>query len=211
MNNTPVSLSVALVVLLGWMGTTLLSGLLLLNTDASVTEQISTGLFWPVFIASLFLLFASRSFQLKNMGWRYPGLFRSILVSWWPLVVIGFFVFLAYQGDLPSDQVILLLFINCMLIGLSEEWMFRGVLFQAFQGVFSMWPTVWFTSIIFGVIHALNIVGTGQVLEGIVQSIAATLTGVLFVAIRIRTGSLYPVIFLHGVVGFRHLATGSVQ
>ena len=100
---------------------------------------------------------------------------------------------------LPPATVVLWVLANTFLVGLSEELMFRGVLFQALQNTVSIWPAVALTTLAFGAIHSLNVFITGDLRAAVIQSTAAALSGLFFIALRLRTGSLWPCIVVHGL------------
>ncbi len=88
---------------------------------------------------------------------------------------------------------------NTSLVGLSEELMFRGVLLQALRQTVSIWPAVALTTLAFGAVHSLNVFITGDLGAALIQSTAAALSGLFFIAPRLRTGSLWPSIAVHGL------------
>ena len=109
---------------------------------------------------------------------------------------------LAVVFGLPPAGVLAWILFNTFLVGLSEELMFRGVLLQAFRRTVSIWPAVWLTTLAFGAIHILNVFMTGELRTALIQSAAAALSGLLFIALRLRTGSLWPCIVVHGLWDF---------
>jgi len=60
-----------------------------------------------------------------------------------------------------------------------------------------------------GGIHSLNVFTTGHLLTSVIQSGAALLSGLLFIAIRLRTGSLWPAIITHGLWDFGTFTLGA--
>jgi membrane protease YdiL (CAAX protease family) len=91
---------------------------------------------------------------------------------------------------------------NTFLVGLSEELMFRGVLLQRIRRTVSIWPAVWLTTLAFSAIHILNVFMTGDLRTAVIQAAAAALSGLLFIALRLRTGSLWTGIVVHGLWDF---------
>jgi membrane protease YdiL (CAAX protease family) len=77
--------------------------------------------------------------------------------------------------------------------------MFRGVLFSALRTRLALLPAAFVTTLIFGGAHLLNIAVMGAFWPTLAQAVAAAMTGLLFLALRVRLGSLYPVIILHAV------------
>ena len=89
-----------------------------------------------------------------------------------------------------SARLPLSLVFSTAFVGLSEETMFRGILFQALRTRVKLWPAMIFTSILFGSVHILNVLTTGEVLHALQQAFTATLSGFAFIAILVRTGSI---------------------
>jgi len=118
------------------------------------------------------------------------------------LIYVFAFMAGALSNELPSNDIIFLILFNTMLVGFSEEVMFRGVLLQGALSRFSIWPAIIFVSVAFGMVHSLNAFITGEVTSAIIQSVAAFMTGFYFMAIRVRSGSLIPGILLHWFYDF---------
>ena len=66
----------------------------------------------------------------------------------------------------------------------------------------TIWKAILLSCILFGLIHALNVFLTGDLTAALLQAVAALMSGVLFMALRIRTGSLYPLIIVHALWDF---------
>lgn len=91
----------------------------------------------------------------------------------------------------------MLVAINTLMVGASEEIMFRGVLFRAFDKVMPVWPAIILTTALFGAAHAVNVFITGELGQTLTRSIAAGMSGLVFMAIVIRTGSIWPAIIYY--------------
>lgn len=168
----------------------------------SLYELVSQGIGPQFMAACLFLLAVAAAFRSRDIGFHRPQPAGSVLLLWFPALYLVVFISLALKAGLPTPQVILFIFVNTMLVGLSEELMFRGILFQGILSRLPVWPAIWLTSIVFGAIHSLNAFFTGDLTAALVQSVAAFMSGILFIAIRIRTASLYPPIVFHGLWDF---------
>lgn len=86
--------------------------------------------------------------------------------------------------------------------GFSEEVMFRAATIpiglhyiKSSKNVTLTWI---YTSIIFGVLHLLNIQGGGSLSVIAIQAIAATFMGIYFASLFMCTGSIFIPIFIHG-------------
>jgi uncharacterized protein len=51
-------------------------------------------------------------------------------------------------------------------------------------------------------VHILNVFMTGELGPALIQATAAALSGLLFIALRLRTASLWPPIIVHGLWDF---------
>ena len=122
-----------------------------------------------------------------------------------------FFALLPAVLGLPPAGTLLFIALNTALIGLSEEWMFRGVLFQGLRSRLAMWPAILLTSLLFGAVHVLNVITTGQLLEAVVQSVAAFMSGMVLLALLIRTGSIWVPIAYHALWDFGTFVTSATS
>ena len=92
-------------------------------------------------------------------------------------------------------------------VGLSEEIIFRGfVLPDLIKGSSSDQPLlvpIFLASMLFGVLHFLNLLQADTFFPLVLsQVIYATMFGVGFGVILLRTGSIYPLGLLHGLINF---------
>ena len=192
-------LAVSLATFLGWLLITLLGEQLGAGAHQALSETVSRGPGWP-FIAAVAFVLAVVAWQ----RWRDIGLLdlpsaRSLLLAWLPMLyIVGGFA-LAIRMGLPPAGVVLWVLVNTFLVGLSEELMFRGVLLQALRHTVSIVPAVALTTLAFGAIHSLNVFITGDLRAAVIQSTAAALSGLFFIALRLRTGSLWPCVVIHGL------------
>nr|WP_280923354.1 CPBP family intramembrane metalloprotease [Rhizobium halophytocola] len=163
------------------------------NQAVLISGQIALGLV----AASIFLLIVLPFLKWDLLGFNAPRPRRSLLITWVPLTYIVLLLGGAIFGGLPPAGTIAIVFANCVLVGFSEEAMFRGILFRGALGCMRLWPALLFTSVIFGLIHTLNVFSTGNLAVAVLQACAAFLSGMLYIAIRIRTQSIYPMMVIH--------------
>lgn len=123
-----------------------------------------------------------------------------VLLRWWREVGLA-------QGPqrgtlnsgLPPASVTLFIIANTALVGWSEEVMFRGVWLRGLHRSFGIWVASIGSSLIFGAIPLLNVFLTGDLHGAVLQAAAAFLSGVFLAAVRLRSGSLWTGIVLHGM------------
>jgi len=194
-------LVISLAAFVGWLLITVVGGQMHTG-EAPLLEAVTRGLGWPFLVAALFLLALVVWQQWRDVGLNQLPLGRSLLLTWLPMLYIVAGLGLSVVFGLPPVGVLVWILFNTFLVGLSEELMFRGVLLQAFRRTVSIWPAVWLTTLAFGAIHILNVFMTGDLRSALIQSAAAALSGLLFIALRLRTGSLWPCIVVHGLWDF---------
>ncbi|TMV53186.1 CPBP family intramembrane metalloprotease, partial [Thioclava sp. BHET1] len=103
---------------------------------------------------------------------------------------------------LPDPATMGFILFNTLLVGFSEEVMCRGILFGGLRDRLPIWPALLIATVIFGGVHVLNGFVTGSFLGATIQAGAATVTGLVLMALRLRTGSLWPVILYHAAWDF---------
>jgi hypothetical protein len=103
--------------------------------------------------------------------------------------------FLGARSTRDLLQVVLV----SLMVGYTEELMFRGILFHGATARFKPLLGAIISSLVFGLFHFINLLG-GQGLSWTVsQAIHAASDGFMYAAIRLITGSLWPTMLLHGL------------
>ena len=128
------------------------------------------------------------------------------------VIAVDNFQFPAYFAGKMSlahteTKYFLLFALNCLLVGIFEEGIFRGVLFALLAGAFSkdkkgFLKTYIFSSAIFGATHILNVFGGAGVPATLLQVAYTTLTGGLFAFAFIKTKSIWLAALTHAVYNF---------
>lgn len=105
--------------------------------------------------------------------------------------------------------------------GFMEEAMFRGVGISNYMRTIKdekKIPVIfWLSSLVFGLIHIANIFAGADPFTSVLQGIYASGVGLLFGAVYLRTGNLWPTIIAHTIVDWAELcradlgATGGVM
>ncbi len=185
----------ALIALVIWVAITIGGGLIQAGGPSSMDELVSAGVVWGIPLAALFLLIAYRG-KWSQLGLVAPTSWRAAR----PVVIaVALLLVLAIANGLPTTSVLLFLVINSMAVGVSEELAFRGVVLRALLGSYPIRRAVLISALAFGAVHSLNALMTGEVVPALMQSGIAVGMGMWAASIRIRTGSLYPSILLHGL------------
>lgn len=202
-------LAITLVAFVVWTAITIIGGNLTTGGEMSLVEAVQRGIGWTWVVASAFILAV-----VLWQGWRDVGLtrwadLRAWRLTWLPMIYIVTGLVVATFLGLPPASVLLIIAANCLFVGFWEELMFRGAILQAFRHSTTIWPAVLLTSVAFGAIHSLNVFVTGDLKAALIQSTAAFLSGLVFIALRLRTLSLWPPIILHALWDFATFTLGA--
>ena len=162
----------------------------------SLQDAVTRAVLPQPAMAAVALGLAALLLRWKGLGFRRPrpGTWRLL---WLPgLYLLLTATLIAVTGPPPPGLVAIIL-ANMLLVGLSEELMFRGFLYSGLRDRLSLWPAALITSMLFGAVHVLNVAVTGHLRLALLQSVAATMLGLLLLGLRLRMGSIWPVILLH--------------
>lgn len=189
-------LLVSLVVYVLWVAVTLIGGKLVLGgEEAALEELVKNGINWAFVAAIAVLLVSIALFRWRDLRFTAPhSLFAAM---WFPALVLLAISSIALLTGLPTGSVLFFVALNTFFVGFSEEVMFRGVLFRALELSMRIWPAIILTCVLFGAVHVLNGFNTGDWNGSTMQAVTAAMSGLVFVAIVIRTGSLWPAIIYH--------------
>ena len=103
-----------------------------------------------------------------------------------------------FLGTSGVNQLLLVLLVT-LLIGFTEELMFRGILFFGAESRFkALWGAI-ISAVIFGLFHFINLLGGQGFGWTVSQVVHAASDGFMYAALRLITGSMWPVMLLHGL------------
>lgn len=192
----------ALAIFAGWILITVFADRIwhMPHAHLPLAEGVSGRVQFSYVLAIGFLLFCVAALRLKDVGLVKPA--ATWRFVWFPaLYVLGFAALMLVVGA-PPPITVLIIAANTLMVGFSEELACRGVLFQGIRASIAIWPAILLSSFLFGAVHLFNGISTGDFPSAAVQSVTAFMTGIAFLAIRIRTGSLLPGILLHAAWDF---------
>lgn len=168
------------------------------ETVGSTADNALKGIVLAVALASLFIAVTA-----SYLGWWRPSLREAPVGPRW-LLVLPVLIVLTALGTLLSkgfDGVgtthLLTLALGTLLVGFGEEMTTRGVGVVALRGSVGE-VGVWFlSSLLFGLLHALNVL-FGQSVTSTVQQIAfAFVMGTALYVVRRVTGALVVCMLVH--------------
>ena len=177
------------------------------DTIGTTTDSIVKGIVVPLVVGSIVLIIVT-----TWLGWWRPVL-RELPEGpprpprW--LLAVPILVFIAVllgidYGNLGNmgGAMIAWLALGTALVGFSEEITYRGLALVGFRGRYSEVKVWFFTSLLFGLLHGVNLIlGQGAVLT-VRQVIFAFVLGSVFYAIRRISGTIVVVMVLHALWDF---------
>jgi len=103
-----------------------------------------------------------------------------------------------FGGFKNVKQVFSFLLILLML-GFTEETVFRGILFHGLETKVTPLQTVLISAIIFGLFHYLNMLVGAHFYSTTYQVIHAAASGFMYATLRLRIGAIWPVMIFHTI------------
>ena len=168
-------------------------------------------------VAVLFLVRTDRAGLLRRRG---SGFFNGLLVGMYPLVFIGYNAFGSLVLGRPENGVlqpaarICTFLVSMAMVGVAEEFIFRGVIAQTLLEHFGtsragVWKACLLSGVLFGAAHLTNILSSAP-FGVLMQCVFAASLGTLFAAIYFRTGNLWVTVFLHGAMDISSMLIGGL-
>ncbi len=105
---------------------------------------------------------------------------------------------LGFLGADSTRDLMQVLLVSVM-VGYTEELMFRGILFHGATARFKPLLGAIVSSLVFGLFHFINLLGGQGFGWTVSQAVHAASDGFMYAAIRLITGSLWPTMLLHGL------------
>lgn len=185
----------ALLLLAAWLAVTVLTARPVPETT-TIAAVVTGGIARQLAFASALLVAAAMVLRWPDLGFArpIPGTLRLL---WLPGLYAAAFLAAGFAAGLPPAGVLLILVVNALLGSFSEEVMFRGFVYAGLRDALRVWPAILATSFLFGAPHVLNVMLIGNLSAAVGQAVFAFFSGIMFLGLRIRTGSLWPVILLH--------------
>jgi hypothetical protein len=137
--------------------------------------------------------------------WRKAGYTTGIRLAQFPLFILPLAIALLSLGEgirVTAPLSILAFAALTLIVGFAEETFFRGLILTSLLPIGTTRAVV-LSSFLFAAPHFLNIIGgIWDPTFTVVDSIAAFGLGITFAAIRLRTGSIWPLVGIHAIFDF---------
>ena len=171
--------------------------------------KLSSGITLRLIITITLLWIIKKNHLLNFTGLRSWTKFKNLQAIAIALVIILMGIISNWQTYSDTRFNLMLLFIlSTLLVGVTEELVFRGVIFPSFiqilkKGKYPILASAVSSSLIFGLLHFLNLFGQPDNISGITsQVLFATVIGVFFSGLMVRTENIIIPIIIHALVNF---------
>lgn len=168
------------------------------------TNMVKVIFFVELVLTGLLILVTKKYYGFKKIGFKR---LRITQLKWFipSMILISIMTFsygkalICSFGTLDKSKLILLFIIaiTTFLVGFSEEVMFRGILLHSFANKKKLYLGLFISSILFALIHSVNILGGMPFEEMITQVVSSFLLGFFFAPLAIKLKSLIPLIIFH--------------
>ncbi|WP_424360190.1 CPBP family intramembrane glutamic endopeptidase [Methylocystis parvus] len=198
----------ALAVLVAWI-LVVFGGLILQFGRGTRLERIVSELNYPLIAAPVFLLaVAAYTGKWRAFGLQLDSDSNFSLLIAPAIAIIALWIF-AFRNGVTWNAALKFAGANTLLVGFSEELMFRGVLFY---GALSNFGTIWAAAIsaaIFGGVHLLNGALTGNWTQAAEQALINVFTGFWLGALRAKLSTIIPLVVIHWLWDFALFTAGT--
>lgn len=195
-------------------------GLVLFGSDLSGVEDYLLTAIQEVAGVGVAVLFLAKTGKLELLRRRGSGFLNGLLVGMYPLVLIGYSLYTKLMFGMPEDGQlqpafsIFSFFLSMALVGVAEEFIFRGVIAQSLlerfgTGRAGVWKACLLSGLLFGAAHLTNLLSSAP-FGVLMQCVFAASLGTLFAAIYFRTGNLWVTVFLHGAMDIASMLVGGL-
>ena len=135
--------------------------------------------------------------ELGMTRWLQNGRALLWLLPMWVLSTGNLWGGVSLRYDAITSVMAVLSF---LLVGVAEEIIFRGFLFNGMRRTGSLTVAVVVSAITFGMGHIVNLLTGHATMETLVQVLFAIAWGFLFTFAYLKGGSLLPCIAIHGLI-----------
>ena len=160
-------------------------------------------------IGMLFLMGYQQSLKKTGVGFLRGFYIGGFMVGYCVYVAVAQLFLQSVSGSdgVRSAGGIMIYILTMFLVGMNEEVIMRGIVLNLFADRFSntrrgVLAAIILSSVIFGAAHIPNVLSGVPLSSALIQALQATLLGVLFAAIYLRSGNLWICIIIHALVDF---------
>ena len=194
--------------------------LMLFRFDLNYADDYLLGCIQELVGVGVAVLLLKRTGKAQLLRKRGCGFFNGLLVGMYPLALLAYTLYTKILFGLPEDGTLLPLWrilsflANMILVGIAEEFLFRGVIAETLLEHFGtsrggIWKACLLSGVFFGAAHLTNLFAS-EPFGVLMQCVFAASLGVLFAAIYFRTGNIWVTVFLHAAMDITSMLAGGL-
>jgi CAAX amino terminal protease family. len=145
------------------------------------------------------------------------GFLKGLGLGWFVIlgIILNFTFFFDFSSNISAIEqskwlLLIPIFLETLLAGVSEELMCRGILYNVTNNKYkNVHAAAFLSSAVFGVVHFVNLVNASFA-ETALQVLFAFGFGVLLAAVYARCTTVWPGVLLHGLYNFAGYAAANL-
>lgn len=156
-------------------------------------------------ITAVIIYFSGLGSIFKNKGTGFKGLITGGYFIAAPIIASFGIISLNKDCQISTNCAHIVFYVVCMLlVGLTEESMFRGIIATTIYKKFAhknnsgIVLTLIIQGLLFGLAHSINFMSVGMSFGVLIQILVAIAMGIALGSIYLRTGNIWIAAFLHG-------------
>ena len=164
------------------------------NINTIITELLLISL----------LIFVTKKLNLIYIfKFTFSSFINGLIKGWYVILLALFLLILGSDSFISNNfsfKTLLLIIISNLIVGIFEELLCRGILFNKFLKFYTPFKAAIFSSLIFAFAHFINYFDSTSIIEVTSQIIYAFFLGVFFAAIYYFTQNIWSVMLLHALI-----------
>lgn len=170
-----------------------------LDVSTEIVELVAEAVLAVIAIAVM-----SRMHWWRDVGFRRLATLRDLRFFWIPLfpvlpVLPAAAIALGAQGAAGELERLGRWLAIAALVGFVEEVAFRGLILRDLASVGVRRAAI-ISAVLFGLMHGVNPLFGAGLGATVLQVVYATAMGFAFAAVALRTGTIWPLVFIHALI-----------
>lgn len=179
--------------------------------DANMVKVL---IFVEIILSGFAIFVTNKFYGWKNIGFKKINFKKLIWFVPHLLVVISMlFVFIqSFISNIDSvdtDKALLIALVGLttLLVGFSEEVMFRGIVLRGFTNKGKLYTGLLASSFMFALLHSVNVFGGLEIQNVQNQLVMTFIAGAFFAPLAIKLNNIIPIIIFHWIWDFTLVAS----
>lgn len=157
--------------------------------------EMTYVLFFFEIIMSIVAYVAYKQLGLSSLTKKYSS---SIWIIPYFIIFIALSLFCIFTGKFSTSPTLLTsVFLTSVLVGFSEELLFRGIVLPIFMEKRKIIPTILISSLCFSLFHIVNPLGGTSIFGTLIQLFLTLIFGIIFSCMFLQIKNIIPLMIFH--------------